>query len=96
MDALASEYGVSRQTIEAIKYQRNWKWLNGPDLSLRFAQGEVFQDRARFRVLVAGRRFGNHIYRASNYYVERSKSQVRTTFIALRLSEWRKISFGRL
>ena len=27
MDALASEYGVSRQTIEAIKYQRNWKWL---------------------------------------------------------------------
>ena len=28
------------------------------DLSLRFAQGEVFQSRDRFRVLVAGRRFG--------------------------------------
>ena len=27
MDALADEYGVSRQSIEAIKYQRNWKWL---------------------------------------------------------------------
>jgi hypothetical protein len=27
MDALAKEYGVSRQSIEAIKYQRNWKWL---------------------------------------------------------------------
>ena len=30
----------------------------GPDLSLRYAQGEVFQSEARFRVLVAGRRFG--------------------------------------
>ena len=28
------------------------------DLSLRYAQGEVFQSEARFRVLVAGRRFG--------------------------------------
>ena len=28
------------------------------DLSLRYAQGEVFNDRSRFRVLVAGRRFG--------------------------------------
>ena len=28
------------------------------DLSLRHAQGEVFQSEARFRVLVAGRRFG--------------------------------------
>ena len=24
---LVEEYGVSRSTIEAIKYQRNWKWL---------------------------------------------------------------------
>jgi len=29
-----------------------------PQLSLRHAQGEVFTDRTRFRVLVAGRRFG--------------------------------------
>ena len=29
-----------------------------PQLSLRHAQGEVFMDRTRFRVLVAGRRFG--------------------------------------
>ena len=29
-----------------------------PELSLRHAQGEVFQSNARFRVLVAGRRFG--------------------------------------
>ena len=29
-----------------------------PDLSLRWAQGEVFTNRKRFRVLVAGRRFG--------------------------------------
>ena len=28
------------------------------DLSLRHAQGEVFQSKTRFRVLVAGRRFG--------------------------------------
>ena len=27
MDALAEEYGVTRQSIEAIKYRRNWKWL---------------------------------------------------------------------
>jgi hypothetical protein len=27
MDDLATEYGVSRQTIEAIKYRRIWKWL---------------------------------------------------------------------
>jgi len=27
MDDLAKEYGISRQSIEAIKYQRNWKWL---------------------------------------------------------------------
>ena len=31
------------------------------DLSLRFAQGEVFQSRDRFRVLVAGRRFGKSL-----------------------------------
>ena len=31
---------------------------NGPDLTLRWAQGEVFKDTSRFRVLVAGRRFG--------------------------------------
>jgi hypothetical protein len=30
----------------------------GTDLSLRHAQGEVFSSRKRFRVLVAGRRFG--------------------------------------
>jgi len=29
-----------------------------PELTLRHAQGEVFNDRTRFRVLVAGRRFG--------------------------------------
>ena len=29
-----------------------------PNLSLRAAQGAVFKDRSRFRVLVAGRRFG--------------------------------------
>ena len=29
-----------------------------PELTLRHAQGEVFTDRTRFRVLVAGRRFG--------------------------------------
>ena len=27
MNALAVEYGVSRQTIEAIKYRKRWKWL---------------------------------------------------------------------
>ena len=30
----------------------------GTDLSLRYAQGQVFESRKRFRVLVAGRRFG--------------------------------------
>ena len=30
----------------------------GPDISLRWAQGEVFNSERRFRVLVAGRRFG--------------------------------------
>lgn len=30
----------------------------GTDLTLRHAQGEVFSSRKRFRVLVAGRRFG--------------------------------------
>ena len=29
-----------------------------PELTLRYAQGEVFNNRTRFRVLVAGRRFG--------------------------------------
>ena len=29
-----------------------------PSLQLRWAQGEVFSSRKRFRVLVAGRRFG--------------------------------------
>lgn len=31
---------------------------NEPGLSLRYAQGQVFNNRTRFRVLVAGRRFG--------------------------------------
>ena len=31
---------------------------NAPPLSLRWAQGQVFTDEHRFRVLVAGRRFG--------------------------------------
>ena len=31
---------------------------NTPDLTLRHAQGQVFKSRTRFRVLVAGRRFG--------------------------------------
>ena len=31
---------------------------NGPEISLRYAQGEVFNCNKRFRVLVAGRRFG--------------------------------------
>ena len=31
---------------------------NGPEISLRYAQGEVFNCDKRFRVLVAGRRFG--------------------------------------
>ena len=31
---------------------------NIPELTLRWAQGEVFNNRTRFRVLVAGRRFG--------------------------------------
>ena len=30
----------------------------GPDINLRWAQGEVFNSEKRFRVLVAGRRFG--------------------------------------
>ena len=29
-----------------------------PEISLRWAQGEVFNSERRFRVLVAGRRFG--------------------------------------
>ena len=35
-----------------------WNVPNSSDLSLRHAQGEVFQSKTRFRVLVAGRRFG--------------------------------------
>ena len=31
---------------------------NKPEISLRYAQGEVFNSEKRFRVLVAGRRFG--------------------------------------
>ena len=31
---------------------------NRPEISLRYAQGEVFNCDKRFRVLVAGRRFG--------------------------------------
>ena len=31
---------------------------NANDISLRYAQGEVFNSDKRFRVLVAGRRFG--------------------------------------
>ena len=30
----------------------------GLDIDLRWAQGQVFNDKRRFRVLVAGRRFG--------------------------------------
>ena len=30
LDDLATEYGVSRPTIEAIKYGTNWKWLTQP------------------------------------------------------------------
>ena len=29
-----------------------------PEISLRYAQGQVFNSEKRFRVLVAGRRFG--------------------------------------
>ena len=31
---------------------------NAPEISLRYAQGQVFNCQKRFRVLVAGRRFG--------------------------------------
>ena len=31
---------------------------SGLDIDLRWAQGQVFNDKRRFRVLVAGRRFG--------------------------------------
>ena len=31
---------------------------SGLDINLRWAQGQVFNDKRRFRVLVAGRRFG--------------------------------------
>ena len=66
------------------------------DLSLRFAQGEVFNARDRFRVLVAGRRFGkSYLSPVSNYCVERSKNRAKPIFTAPQRTEWRKISPGR-
>ena len=54
----------------------------GTELSLRYAQGQVFNSRTRFRVLVAGRRFGKSYLSCIELLrgaIERPKSEEHTS-----------------
>ena len=68
---------------------------NKPEISLRYAQGEVFNCDNRFRVLVAGRRLVNHIYPVSNCLEELSIDLARYISIVLLLIGWQRILRGR-
>ena len=65
------------------------------EVSLRYAQGEVFNSEKRFRVLVAGRRFGKSYYPVSNCLEEQSIDLERFISIVLLLIVWQKILHGK-
>ena len=66
------------------------------EVSLRYAQGEVFNSEKRFRVLVAGRRFWeSHICPVLSYSEELSIDLVKFISIVLLLIGWQRILRGR-
>ena len=65
------------------------------EISLRYAQGEVFNSEKRFRVLVAEEGLGSHIYPVSNCLEEQSIDLVRFISIVLLLIVWQRILRGK-
>ena len=65
------------------------------DISLRYAQGEVFNSEKRFRVLVAGRRFGKSHLSCIEFSEELSIDLVRYISIVLLLIGWQRILRGK-
>ena len=65
------------------------------EISLRYAQGEVFNCDKRFRVLVAGRRFGKSYLSCIELLRGASIDLGRLIFIVLLLIEWQRILRGR-
>ena len=63
----------------------------GPNINLRWAQGEVFNCDKRFRVLVAGRRFGKSYLSCIELLRELLRSQGKHFFIVRLLTGWRRI-----
>ena len=65
------------------------------EVSLRYAQGEVFNSDKRFRLLVAGEGLGSHIYPVSSYLEVQSVDLERFISIVLLLIGWQRILRGR-
>ena len=63
-------------------------------IELRWAQGEVFKCDKRFRVLVAGRRFGKSYLACVELLRGALRTPGETFFIVLRRIEWRRTSPG--
>ena len=68
---------------------------NRPEISLRYAQGEVFNSDKRFRVLVAGRRFGKSYLSCIELLRGAINRPGETYFIVLLLIGWQRILRGK-